>query len=97
MTCNRSSLANENHQTELVAYPNPVNSLLNVEFNSTSESLTVLTLIDMLGKTSYRRSVNASEKLNKTSLNIETYTEGIYILSVNYQSMNRAIKITVSK
>ena len=51
INCNRSSLAKENQQAELVTYPNPVNSLLNVEFNSSSESSTVLALTDMLGRT----------------------------------------------
>ena len=64
---------------------------------STSESLTVLTLTDMLGRTIYSRSVNASEGVNRTSLNLETYRLGVYILSLNDQSMNKAMKFTVSK
>ncbi len=63
-------------------YPNPVRESLYVYWTNTSESVVdEINIVDMSGKILYQ-----SKVLNKTqdSIQLSNYTNGIYIMSLNY-------------
>ena len=72
---------NENNinKTDIIIYPNPATTTLNVEANLQEQSLNSITLYNLLGSEVYNKSFN---KTNKTNLNLGDITSGIYFINI---------------
>ncbi len=88
---NTSGINNSFGEGNITIYPNPTESLLNIQFNKEIKEETYLQLYDVNGKllkTEKIKSIN-------TFVNLSSYTAGIYILKI-ISGVNRA-EFTVIK
>lgn len=71
-----------NNVASVSLYPNPVASLLNVDFNlEQTESITI-EMVDVLGKVAYSTSMKAAAGTNSHKINVKNMASGIYSLNI---------------
>ena len=80
---------------QMVVYPNPVKANLTVEFEAETESEYVITLTDMIGKEIYFSKMNSMEGINKQYINAERFAQGLYILTLKGNNVNKSVRVTV--
>lgn len=81
-------LSSENiYKTNIKAYPNPANDVLNIFNNEILKA--ELTLTDMTGKVIYSGMMNS----DKASIDLSLYTTGVYLLHVKNDNESRVIKV----
>ncbi len=82
--------------SDLNIYPNPVNDMLNVEFNLTKSSNVELKVYDLLGKVVYENLEGFNQSGSKNySLRLGDLHSGIYLLKLNVGGQTYVKKITV--
>ncbi len=80
---------------DLIAYPNPTDNVLNINFNSEIKGNFELTMTDVLGRKVYRNSFDKKEFSYKQEINVKNYAGGVYILEIKQNDYQRNKKITV--
>ncbi len=63
--------------------PNPAHDDINIQFDAEQPLQAYLTITDLTGKTLLRTTIYAIEGVNRISVPLTTYANGLYILSVN--------------
>jgi len=82
--------------SDLNIYPNPVNDILNVEFNLTRSSNVELKVYDLLGKVVYEDLEGYNQSgVKNYSLRLGDLHSGIYLLKLNVDGQTYVKKITV--
>ncbi len=86
---------NTDQELTVEAYPNPVESYLNVKLTKTNESFAIISLVDMSGGVLYKEEYNLNNtpfeyQLNLTQLSLQP---GIYILHVQYSNSYEMLKL----
>ncbi len=71
---------------EFTASPNPVNDVLHI---SAIETISEISLFNMLGQEAYRNDINALDSL----IDVSTFNKGIYILKVKIGDTEGSVKI----
>jgi len=84
---------NDNTFNKLTIYPNPTKGLLNVNLNALLEGETLYTIYDIQGRKIMQKSSN---NMNET-LNIENFTKGVYMLSIENGNNKTTKKIVLNK
>jgi len=80
-------LSTSSNETEMKLYPNPVDDILNLEFEDSSHR--EITVFDINGKFIFRK--NTSEA--KVQLNVDQLSQGIYFVSIfNTNSSSKIVK-----
>lgn len=67
----------------ILLYPNPTNSILNVNLKDTNESLAKITIYDMIGKTIQTVSGNS---LQQIAINVGNLSTGVYMIEITTDS-----------
>ena len=67
---------------ELMVYPNPANTILNVNLNLKEDQKTTVEILDLVGKIILKKELNAQSGFNNTSLEIADIPSGVYYLTV---------------
>jgi hypothetical protein len=67
----------------ILLYPNPTKSLLNVSLKDTNESLAKITIYDMIGKTIQTVSGNS---LQQIAINVGNLSTGVYMIEITTDS-----------
>ena len=75
---NISSNIKSDHSTDLKIYPNPVQSVLNIDFKSESVSTRTINICDINGKLVITKSVSGN-----TQIDVKQLTAGIYVIKIN--------------
>jgi PKD repeat protein len=83
----------ENTLNAVSIYPNPTESLLNVDLSQVSEEVETVTLIDITGKTIQTISVNAADKVN---FDLSSIASGLYYVRIA-SATNAVMKQVVKK
>lgn len=84
---------NDNIFNKMDIYPNPTKGLLNINLNTLLEGETMYTIYDIQGrKIMHKSSNNTSE-----TLNIENFSNGVYMLSIENGNNKTTKKILLSK
>ena len=94
ITPNSSTLGiNENNTTgfNVTLYPNPASTVLNIKVEK-PEANTLLTIIDVSGKTIYTQNVTNA----LTTINTSTFPKGVYFLTVKSQDKKTVKKFLVN-
>lgn len=88
-------LANQSFDvSSFTVHPNPSNEIVFVNLNTSSESISKVQLLDVLGKIVISTTgVNS----NQTSLNIENVSSGIYFVEVTTENGSKAVKKLIVK
>ena len=63
-------------------YPNPANTILNINFNLTGDEKTTVQIMDLVGKIVMRKELNAQTGFNNTAFEIKDIPSGVYYLLV---------------
>lgn len=79
-------LDNKNFVNEIVVYPNPVDSILNIA-NGRNLSDAAFRILNVAGQTIYNPS-----KINNKEIDVSALSSGVYILSVSSKEGNKDIK-----
>jgi hypothetical protein len=88
-------IGNSELLSDIMAYPNPVHSTLNIRFNSSKNGMVTVQLIDAAGRLSFKKQLNCFEVENMFQLNLEGIAPGIYTLSLRDESFASYTKIIV--
>lgn len=76
---------------DVSVFPNPVENILTLNFNSSENDKALISIYDLLGNVIYE--INEHLIDHKVILNTESLPIGIYILSINSNSSSKKIKI----
>jgi bacillopeptidase F len=74
---------------QILLYPNPTKNLLNINFNNNDLTNAKIEIIDLLGKSIYHQNITS----NSISLNIEEFSQGIYLVKFSNSIGNKVYKI----
>ena len=78
--------------TKIKVYPNPFNSIVNIEFKDINASDISISVCDMLGKEVKHLSL-ANQKEGNISIDLQNFPSGVYFVRFNNQSSNKFFKI----
>ncbi len=79
-------------KSSISIYPVPCNQELNYEFYSEENSLTNITVTDVLGNVVVQEQIKTKRGINKSRLNIENLSEGVYFLRMENGTEHSPIK-----
>jgi Secretion system C-terminal sorting domain len=77
-------------------FPNPSNSLLNLQYNFEKAGALAYSLMDVTGRTILRNSVNVMPGQNTQTFSVESIANGHYMLNVYYQPTDATSGSTIS-
>jgi hypothetical protein len=87
----KSAAISDNHEeNHFNIYPVPANDFLNIEINPKMNSISVISIIDMMGREMYKRNLSDSE--SKISIPLKNLNSGIYILKISRDSSSTKTK-----
>lgn len=86
---------NNLHDLDLNLFPIPANEVLNVSYESTSESVFSVRLINMLGKEILIKSGTSVSGNNQTEVDLDGITPGVYFLEVVNGSDKKIEKVII--
>ncbi|HRH67105.1 MAG TPA: T9SS type A sorting domain-containing protein, partial [Bacteroidia bacterium] len=96
LTCRTMEEETASFSGSFIAYPNPVSTLLTINFTAEKNEKHILVLTDMLGHVYLQEEVAASEGDNYAELDMSKYASGIYFLTLMKEgSESRTIRIAV--
>ncbi len=78
--------------TKIKVYPNPFNSIVNIEFKDINANNTEIGVYDMLGKEIKHVSI-ANQKEGNISIDLQNILSGVYFVKFSNQSTNKFFKI----
>ncbi|NVN94751.1 MAG: S8 family peptidase [Bacteroidetes bacterium] len=78
--------------TKIKVYPNPFNSIVNIEFKDINASDILISVCDILGKEVKHLSI-ANQKEGSISIDLQNFQSGVYFVRFNNQSSNKFFKI----
>jgi uncharacterized repeat protein (TIGR01451 family) len=81
---------NEFENNDFIFYPNPVNDILNVMVKNSTNSIDVIDVYDILGKTMMHKKVTTS--LQTQSIDCSQLSKGIYFIEVTTAKQLKVIK-----
>lgn len=81
---------------ELTVYPNPANDHIKVSFNSTVKEKSIISIIDITGKTVYSEIVSGADEFLTLELNLSSLSKGIYLLSVQNELTNKSVRLILN-
>ena len=74
--------------SSLTAYPDPTTGKVTVTFNSNSVTKFSLNVIDMMGKVVISENFTGEEGFNSKDIDLEKYSKGIYLVSIQSEDGN---------
>ncbi len=78
--------------TKIKVYPNPFNSIVNIEFEDMNASNITITVYDIIGKEVKQLAIN-NQKEGIISIDLQNYQSGVYFVKFSNQSTNKFFKI----
>ncbi|MBK9639423.1 MAG: T9SS type A sorting domain-containing protein [Bacteroidetes bacterium] len=79
----------------IVAYPNPVNDLLNVSFTSDKNQDVLVTMMDAAGRVVLNDNRNADEGVNKFEVSVKGMASGIYTMQLRTSDTVQKVRVVV--
>ena len=73
----------------ILVYPNPTNSVLNVSLQDTNESLAKIVIYDMIGKVI---ETVAGNGVQETAINVANFTTGVYMIEITTDSNLKQVR-----
>ena len=77
---------------EINIYPNPVNNILYVDFNSNINSNVDMVIRDITGKVIFNEKHLVNKNANAVELNVNKLSSGLYYLSININGYKKTLK-----
>ncbi len=80
--------------SDLVSYPNPAMNILNLQFSG-KHGISELFIYDNIGNLVYSSSIQTSEGLNRTSIDVRNLNQGIYYLRIVGTNYTKDVKFSI--
>ena len=80
---------------KLSVYPNPVSTVLNVDYSLVQNQKVTLQIVDVLGKVVYTSDQNGVTGANNLKINVKTFSAGIYSLNLLTGSNIKTQKVVI--
>lgn len=77
----------------LAVYPNPVEDLLNIQFNATNNEMMNVMVYDITGNVVYATRENVSAGTTQMQIDLSSFQAGIYLVSLNNETSNVLVKV----
>ena len=81
-SCFNHTLVEDFLLEDLLVYPNPTNSDITIEFESTSVSEIIIGVYNTLGQEIFNKKISSFSGQFKEKINLEYYSEGVYIVNI---------------
>lgn len=69
-------------------YPNPINNILNISFNSKIKNNISVRVYDILGKSLFVTNENIESGVNSMAIDFSTFDRGVYLIQIKDEKMN---------
>ena len=79
----------------MIAYPNPTNSNLTVEFIAEQSQSVNVTMRDIAGRVVYNESKSTTKGINTTTIDVSEFSKGIYMLQMQSDINSEVLRILV--
>lgn len=79
--------------SSLSVYPNPVNEMLNIDFESKTNATVTYEITDMLGKIVNTHTINATAGTNRINLSAASFNSGFYTVTLNSNGTRTSVKL----
>lgn len=79
--------------SEMNVYPNPVNEVLNIEFESAKATAITYEIADMLGKVVTTQNVNVTAGMNRINLSAASFDNGFYTVTLIENNHRTTVKL----
>jgi hypothetical protein len=86
---------NKNTLTDFVIWPNPAVNILHYKLNSTNNNDTLISLVDLQGRTVYNDSFSSNNKLISGTINTESLSQGVYFLRIKQGNTTITKKVII--
>lgn len=83
----------ENSAVKLTGFPNPVQNIYHLSFNSQSEAPIQIEVIDLLGKVTFKQNASAVKGYNQYDLELKDIAAGTYVVKVSGKEINQALTL----
>ena len=83
----------ENSAVKLTGFPNPVQNIYHLSFNSQSEAPIQIEVIDLLGKVTFKQKASAVKGYNQYDLELKDIAAGTYVVKVSGKEINQALTL----
>jgi len=77
----------------LAVYPNPVEDLLNIQFNATNNEMMNVMVYDITGNVVFATRENVNAGTTQMQIDLSTFQAGIYLVSLNNETSNVLVKV----
>ena len=81
-SCFNHTLVEDFLLEDLLVYPNPTNSDITIEFESTSGSEIIIGVYNTLGQEIFNKKISRFSGQFKEKINLDYYSEGVYIVNI---------------
>jgi hypothetical protein len=79
----------------MIAYPNPTNSNLTVEFIAEQSQSVNMTMRDVAGRVVYNESKSTTIGINTTTIDVSSFSKGVYLLQMQSDINSEVLRILV--
>lgn len=80
--------------TQFQIFPNPIQEIVNLEFNSEKDGQLQVTFTDMAGRTVLVESLEVKTGLNKIELDVNGLPSGVYVANIVGAGISESVKLT---
>jgi len=91
----KNEKSNELNKSQVALSPNPVSGVLKVNFNAEDGTDVGVRLLSLEGKTLVQQNLKAVSGNNETSLNVQSFANGIYLLEMDIKGVTTSYKVYV--
>jgi hypothetical protein len=83
--------------SKIFIYPNPTNSILNINYNSVIEEKIKIVIYDALGRIAFHKNYDSGIGINNLIVNLQKLSNGIYTLEFSTKDNNIREKVIINK
>ncbi len=82
--------------SSVLAFPNPTNGRLNIQWTSTTNEKATITICDIIGRVVYTSAINMTQGTGISQVDLSNLTNGTYLISVKSANINYNNKIELA-
>jgi hypothetical protein len=79
----------------MVAYPNPANSILTVEFTAVESESVNMTMCDAAGRVVYNENKATTLGINTATIDVSTFSKGVYLFQMKSNTYSELLRVLV--
>jgi|GEM_PF-977848 len=92
-----SSTAMKQVYSRISIFPNPTNSLLNIQWSELTEKNVAIIISDVVGRLVYKLPMDIKDASGQQQINVKGIPNGLYLISVKGTNINYSSKLIIEK